>query len=60
VEANVMGANAVEAAETSIISADEKESEEEDYLPKIIIAKSITTNEDKSTYEETIVSSEKF
>jgi hypothetical protein len=34
-----MEANAVGAAEALIISADEEESEEEDYLPKVIMAK---------------------
>jgi hypothetical protein len=55
-----VGANAVGAAEAPIISADEEENEEEDYLPKAIIAKSTTTNEDKPTYEEAMANSEKF
>jgi hypothetical protein len=60
VEANAMTANVVEVAETSIISADERESEEENYLPKIIIAKSFITNENKLTYEKAIADLEKF
>jgi hypothetical protein len=55
-----VGTNAVGAAEAPSISADEEESEKEDYLPKIMIAKSITANEDKLTYEETMAGSEKF
>jgi hypothetical protein len=52
VRANVIKINIMRAAEASIIFADEKESEKEDYLSKIIIAKSIITNENKLTYEE--------
>jgi hypothetical protein len=58
--ANIMEVNAVGAAEASIIFADEEKSEEENYLPKVITAKSITANEDKPTYEEAMASSEKF
>jgi hypothetical protein len=58
-EANAMEANAVRIAETPIIFADEKASEEEDYLSKAIIDKLITINEDKPTYEEAIVNLEK-
>jgi hypothetical protein len=60
IEINAIKANAVGAAETPIISADEKESEKEDYLSKAIIAKSIITNEDKPTYEKAIADPEKF
>jgi hypothetical protein len=52
VGANVMAANAIGIAEASTISADKEESEEEDYLPKAIIAKSFIANEDKPTYEK--------
>jgi hypothetical protein len=51
--------NAVGIAEAPIISADERESEKEDYLPKAIIAKTIIANEDKPTYEEAMAGSEK-
>jgi hypothetical protein len=59
----IMGANAVvinvmEVAEASIISADEKESEKEDYLSKVMIAKIIIANENKLTYEKTMADSE--
>jgi hypothetical protein len=60
VEINTMKVNAVGAAETPIIFADEEESEEEDYLPKTIIVKSIIVNEDKPTYEEIMVNSKEF
>jgi hypothetical protein len=60
VKANTMKANAVGAAKTPTPSADEKESEEENYLPKVIIAKSTTTNENKPTYEKAMANSEKF
>jgi hypothetical protein len=56
----VIGANAVRAAEAPTISTDEEESEEEDYLPKTMIAKSITANENRSTYEKAIAGSIKF
>jgi hypothetical protein len=59
VEANAMGANTIKAAETPTTSANEEESEKENYLPKAIIAKSITANENKPTYEEIIINSEK-
>jgi hypothetical protein len=49
---NVMAANAMGVAEASTTSADEKESEKEDYPPKAIIAKIIIANENKPTYEE--------
>jgi hypothetical protein len=54
-----VAANTVRAAETSTISANKKESEEEDYLPKIIIAKLIIANENKPIYEKAITGSEK-
>jgi hypothetical protein len=57
--ANAMEANAVRAAEAPTISADEEESEEEDYLPKAIIAKLIIVNENKLTYEKAITNLEK-
>jgi hypothetical protein len=60
VGANIVAANAMKVAEAPTISADERESEEEDYLPKTIIAKIIITNENKSTYEEVMANSEKF
>jgi DNA-binding XRE family transcriptional regulator len=56
---NVMAANAVGVAKTSIISINEKENEEKNYLPKIMIAKLFIINENKSTYEEMIADSEK-
>jgi hypothetical protein len=59
-EINIMAVNAVEIAETPTISADEEESEKENYLPKAIIAKIIIANENKLTYEEAIVNLEKF
>jgi hypothetical protein len=59
VRANAMTANAVEIAEAPTTPTNERESEEEDYLPKAIIAKSIIINEDKSTYEKAIADSEK-
>jgi hypothetical protein len=52
--------NAVKAAEAPTIPANEKESEEENYLPKAMIAKLITANENKSTYEKAMASSKKF
>jgi hypothetical protein len=55
-----MAANAVEVAETPTISADKGESEEEDYLPKAIIAKLSIINENKSTYEKAMAGSKKF
>jgi hypothetical protein len=58
VGANAMAANAVGVAEAPTTSADEGESEEEDYLPKAIIAKSSIANEDKPTYEEAMAGSE--
>jgi hypothetical protein len=58
--ANAVGANAVGAAGTPTTPADEEESEQEDYLPKAMIAKSIITNENKPTYEEAMASSEEF
>jgi hypothetical protein len=48
------------AAKILTTSIDEKKSEEKDYLPKAIIAKSITTNKNKSTYEEAIINLKKF
>jgi ribosomal protein S8E len=59
-EANIMTANTMEVAKAPIISADEKESEEKNYLSKIIIVKSSIINEDKPTYEEAIAGSKKF
>jgi hypothetical protein len=50
--ANTMGINTVGAAETPPTPANKKESEEKNYLPKAIITKSTTANEDKSTYEK--------
>jgi hypothetical protein len=58
-KANAVATNAVGVAEASTTSADE-ESEKEDYLPKVIIAKSPIANEDKPTYEEAMTGSEKF
>jgi hypothetical protein len=58
--ANTITANVIGATETPTISADEKENEEENYLSKIIIAKSIIANENKPTYEKAITDSEKF
>jgi hypothetical protein len=60
IRANAVAANAVGVAEAPIISADEGESEEEDYLPKAIIAKTIIANENKSTYEEAMADLKKF
>jgi hypothetical protein len=60
VEANAITANVVGTAKAPTTSAGKEESEEEDYLPKVIIAKSIITNEDKSTYEKAMADSEKF
>jgi hypothetical protein len=56
---NAAAANAVGAAEAPTTPADEEESEQEDYLPKAMIAKSIITNENKPTYEEAMADSEK-
>jgi hypothetical protein len=58
VRANTVIINVVGIAETPTISADE-ESEEENYLPKAIFAKSSIANEDKLTYEEAIADSKK-
>jgi hypothetical protein len=60
IEVNVIAANAVGVAEAPTISADEGESEKENYSSKIIIAKTIITNEDKLTYEEAITSLKEF
>jgi hypothetical protein len=60
IEINVVIINIVGIAEASIIFTNEKESEEEDYLSKAMIAKIIIVNEDKLTYEEVIADSEKF
>jgi hypothetical protein len=60
VKANIVTANIVGIAETSIISADEGESEEKNYLSKAIIAKTIIANENKSIYEKAITDSKKF
>jgi hypothetical protein len=46
--------NVMEAAEAPIISVNEKENEEENYLPKTIIAGSIIINENKPTDEKMI------
>jgi hypothetical protein len=59
VEINIMAANTMEIAEAPIISADEGESEKEDYSSKTIIAKTIIANENKPTYEKTIADSKK-
>jgi Mg2+ and Co2+ transporter CorA len=59
VRINIMAANAMGVAEALTISADEGESEKKDYLPKAIIAKIIIANEDKLTYEEMMIISEK-
>jgi hypothetical protein len=52
VKANTVAVNVMGVAEALTISANEGESEEEDYLSKIMIAKFFIANEDKSTYEE--------
>jgi hypothetical protein len=59
-EVNVMAANIMGIAEAFIISANKEESEKENYLPKIIIAKLFIVNENKLTYEEAMTDSEKF
>ena len=62
VGANAMGANIVGAAETPTTPTDVEDvlynCGDEDYPPQAIIAKSITTNENKPTYEEAMASSE--
>jgi hypothetical protein len=60
VKTNAIAANTVGIAETSIISANKKESEKEDYLSKIIIAKLFIANEDKLTYEKAMADLKKF
>jgi hypothetical protein len=60
VETNIMAANIMGIAEAPIISANKKESEEEDYLSKAIITKIIIANENKPTYEEAMANSKKF
>jgi hypothetical protein len=60
IRANTIEANAIKVAEASTTPINEKKSEKEDYLPKAIIAKLITANEDKLTYEKTIVNLKKF
>jgi hypothetical protein len=52
IRVNIIAANAIGIAEASIISADEGESEEENYLSKTIIAKLSIANENKLTYEK--------
>jgi hypothetical protein len=59
VEINTVVINIVEVAEAPTISTNNGESEEEDYLPKIIIIKIIIANEDKPTYEKAMADSEK-
>jgi hypothetical protein len=57
---NAVVINIIGVAEAFIISADEKESEKEDYLSKIMIVKIIIINENKLTYEKTIIDLKKF
>jgi hypothetical protein len=57
---NAVIVNAIGVAEARIIFADKEESEEENYLSKIIIAKIIIINENKPTYEKSITDLEKF
>jgi hypothetical protein len=55
-----MAANIMRIAEAPTTPTDERESEEENYLPKAIIAKLSITNENKPTYEEAMAELEKF
>jgi hypothetical protein len=57
--ANVITANTVGIAEAPATPANERKSEEENYLPKAIIAKTTIANENKPTYEEAIANSKK-
>jgi hypothetical protein len=60
VKINTMAVNIIEIAEASIIFIDKEESEKEDYLSKIIIAKLFIANEDKLTYEKAMADLKKF
>jgi hypothetical protein len=59
-EINIMEINIIGIAEAFIISTDKKESEKENYLSKIIIAKSIIANKNKLTYEKAMANLKKF
>jgi hypothetical protein len=60
IKINIMAANIMEIAEAPIISVDKGESEKEDYLPKVIIAKLSIANENKPTYEKAMTGLKKF
>jgi hypothetical protein len=59
IEINIMIINIIGIAEASTIFVNKEESEEKDYLSKIIIAKLFIANENKLTYEKVMADSKK-